>query len=406
MDLRTGFNVPKEKDTMRILVIAPHPFYQERGTPIDVLLVLRVLTARENTHVDLLTYEEGEDVSLPNLTIHRCRKLPGVKDIRPGFSVKKVVSDICLFFKARKLVKNHDFDFVHAGEEAVFIAMHLKRKFGVSFAYDLDSSIAQQMVEKMPSLSAFSRMFNWFESRAIQSSLINFPVCNALADLCEKNGSEKTVTLHDISQLDHSSADHSDLLRSEIDVAPDDVLFLYIGNLESYQGIDLLLESFQVALKKADNLKLAIIGGKEDNIQHYREMAAALQISENVFFLGPRPFENLAAYLSGATVTVCPRIRGINTPMKVFPFMHSGKPMLATDLKTHNQILTSNEAFLAAANPEDFGEAMVEIARDKELREKIGRNGKRFIEENHTFEAHEERLNDAYDWVEQQLREM
>jgi glycosyltransferase involved in cell wall biosynthesis len=284
--------------------------------------------------------------------------------------------------------------------------MYLKKRFDIPFAYDLDSSIAQQMVEKMPSLTPLSRLFNWAESKAIQSSLINFPVCNALADLCEQNGSDKTVTLHDISQLNHNTTDNADLLRSEIDVDPDDVLFLYIGNLESYQGIDLLLESFQVALKKADNLKLAIIGGKNDNIQHYREMAEELQISESVFFLGPRPFENLAAYLSGATVTVCPRIKGINTPMKVFPFMHSGKPMLATDLRTHNQILSSNEAFLASANPDDFGNAMLEIARDKELREKIGRNGKRFIEENHTFQAHEKRLNHAYDWVEKQLKEM
>ena len=52
---------------MKILLLAPHPFYQERGTPIDVYLVLRVLSERPDTQVDLLVYNEGKDVSLPNL---------------------------------------------------------------------------------------------------------------------------------------------------------------------------------------------------------------------------------------------------------------------------------------------------------------------------------------------------
>ena len=44
---------------MKILLLAPHPFYQERGTPIDVHLVIRVLSERLNTEIDLLVYNEG-----------------------------------------------------------------------------------------------------------------------------------------------------------------------------------------------------------------------------------------------------------------------------------------------------------------------------------------------------------
>ena len=60
---------------MRILLLAPHPFFQNRGTPIDVLLVLKVLVERENTHVDLVVYNEGEDVELPNLKTYRTPSL-------------------------------------------------------------------------------------------------------------------------------------------------------------------------------------------------------------------------------------------------------------------------------------------------------------------------------------------
>lgn len=386
---------------MRVLVLAPHPFYQDRGTPIDVHLVLRVLSERPDTRVDVLVYHEGEDVDLPDVRIHRIRRLPGLDGIRPGFSVKKLISDVLLFFKAWALVRRNDYDLIHAGEEAVFFAMLFKRVHGIPFAYDLDSSIAQQLVEQKPRLEVFSGLFEWMEREAIQDSLINFPVCNALADLCREKGSKKTVTLHDISQLD--DPDDADATRLEGEVDVEGTVFLYVGNLAPYQGVGLLLESFRAALERERALTLVIVGGSAESIDRYRTEADRLGVAGRTFFLGPRPFEELGDYLASADVLVCPRTRGINTPMKIFPYLHSGKPVLATDLRTHNQILTDEEAYLAPAEPPDFAEGMLELARDPALRERLGRAGRAFVERNHTFEAHRERLNDAYDWIEGEL---
>ena len=387
---------------MRILVLAPHPFYQDRGTPIDVLLVLRVLTQRASTQVDVLTYHEGESVELPNLRLIRIPSPPGIKNVRPGFSVKKLICDFLMFFKAWFLVRQNRYDIIHAGEEAVFFARFFKKWYGIPYAYDLDSSIAQQLVEKKPSLRFLSKNFDRLERNAIQGSLINFPVCNALADLCEANGSPKTVTLHDISQLNHASIDDPGMLKREVDV--EGTVFLYIGNLERYQGIDLLLEGFSLAAKKTSDIHLIIVGGVPEDIQSYQEKANRLGIAEQTYFLGPRPFDQLGNLLSGADVLVCPRIKGINTPMKIFPYLHSGKPVLATDLNTHNQILTSNEAYLAAADPEGFSKGILDLANDATLCERLGENGQAFVEKNHTFSAYQERLNNAYDWIEGKLR--
>lgn len=386
---------------MRVLMLAPHPFYQDRGTPIDVYLVLRVLSERPGTTVDVVTYHEGEDVDLPSVQLHRSRRLPGLDGIRPGFSMKKVVADALLFCKAWSLVRENDYDLIHAGEEAVFFAMFFKQAYGIPYAYDLDSSIAQQLVEQKPYLDVFGELFDWTERQAIQGSLINFPVCNALANLCRESGSRKTVTLHDISQLDDPDEADPERLRQEID--PEGPVFLYVGNLEPYQGIDLLLESFQVAQRQEPALTLVIIGGSSEDIDHYRTRASELEIGKNTEFLGPRPFEHLGDYLAGADVLVCPRSEGINTPMKIFPYLHSGRPVLATDLRTHNQILTDEEAFLAPADPEGFAEGLLELARDPLLRDRLGENGRAFVERNHTFDAHRERLDEAYEWIEENL---
>lgn len=386
---------------MNVLVLAPHPFFQNRGTPIDVLLVLRVLATRKKTAIDLLVYNEGENIDLPNLRTFRTPSIKLTQDIHPGFSYKKLLADIFLFLRAWRLVHVNRYDLIHAGEEAVFFAMFFKMFYNIPYVYDLDSSIAQQMVEKLPLLRIFAGIFNRLEGLAIRQSLANLPVCNALADLCQKHRSRKTVVLHDISQLKNPDAPKSGKLISKL--GTDQLILLYCGNLERYQGIDLLLDSFAIACRKTNKVDLIIIGGVPKELEYYKEKAKKLNIDHKTHFLGSKPFEQLEEFLAEADILVAPRIKGINTPMKVFPYLHSGKAVLLTDLYTHNQIITNQEAYLAPSDPEGFAEAILRLAEDNELREKLGRNGRRFVEKNHTFEAHSNRLNRAYDWIEKQL---
>jgi glycosyltransferase involved in cell wall biosynthesis len=371
---------------MRVLVLAPHPYFQVRGTPIDLDLVLRVLSARSDVEVDVVVYNEGEDRHFRNIRLHRIPDLPFLRGVRPGFSVRKLACDAFLFARAWSLMRRR-YDVVHAGEEAVFMAMVFKWLYGVPYLYDLDSSIAQQMVEKLPFLRPLRGLFNWMESRAIRGALFALPVCDALADLCRRQGAKRVMTLHDISLLADPHAPQTGCLKEELGIKG--TLMLYAGNLEAYQGVDLLLESFAIALRATQGVDLAIIGGTPREIVAYREMAGGLGIEKNTHFLGPRPLEELNRSLAEADILVSPRIRGINTPMKVFPYLHSGRAVLATDLPTHSQILTPEVAMLAAPTPDGFAEAIVRLTEDAEA--------------NHTFQAHTRRLNEIYDFVKSRL---
>ena len=60
---------------MRILFLAPHPFYKDRGTPIADLQMLKALSEKENTFVDCLVFHIGSDIKLPKINIHRIPKI-------------------------------------------------------------------------------------------------------------------------------------------------------------------------------------------------------------------------------------------------------------------------------------------------------------------------------------------
>jgi glycosyltransferase involved in cell wall biosynthesis len=386
---------------MRILVLAPMPFFQVRGSPIDVDILVRALSMRPDTRIDLSVYGEGEDRAYPHLAIHRAAMPPLVRGIRPGFSFKKLLCDVPLFFKVWSLVRRNRYDVIHATEEGAFIGLFFRIFYGIPYVYDLDSSIAQQLVESRPWLRPAMPLFDALEGLAVRFALAAAPVCNALHDRCVAFGARKVVTLHDISQLQNPDAPRTDSLAKE--VGAEGLIMLYAGNLEPYQGVDLLLEAFALAARETNGIDLVVVGGIPKHIEDYRQKAADLGIAERAHFLGPRPIEVLDRYLADSDILVAPRIRGINTPMKVFAYLHSGRPVLVTDLPTHSQVLTREVAMLAHARPAPFAEAILHLERDPELRERLGREGRAFVEGNHTFESHKRRVDKLYDWIEAEL---
>jgi glycosyltransferase involved in cell wall biosynthesis len=181
------------------------------------------------------------------------------------------------------------------------------------------------------------------------------------------------------------------------------LVMMYVGNLEEYQGIDLLLESFALVLKNTDLIDLVIIGGQASDIQKYEKTSRHLQIEQRVHLLGPKPVGHLAEYLSQADILVSPRIKGENTPMKIYSYLHSGKALLATRLATHTQVLDSRIAALADPFPDAFSKAMLRLVEDETLRMDLGKAGKTLIEEKHTYTAFRKKMFSLFDWLEMEV---
>ena len=372
-----------------ILVLAPQPFFQNRGTPIAVKLLVEELVAL-NYDVHLLVFHEGEDLDIPGVHIHRTPSIWGVHNIPPSISWKKIVCDVLMFFKGLSLLRQYNFKLVHAVEESVFLAMVYKLLFGKQYIYDMDSSLAQQLVEKMAFLKPFSSLFQLFEKAAIKGSCGVVAVCGALEEIALAHAPEKhVIRLEDISFLDHASV-VGDNLREKYQISGP--LMLYVGNLEGYQGINLLFEGFRLASDRGCRGNIVIIGGSESAIAEYREVACKLDIDKNVYFCGPRPIEKLGHYLAQADILLSPRDQGNNTPMKLYSYLDSGKAILATDLLTHTQVLTSEFACLVPPTPEGMATGIARLLGDSALTKSLGQKGRRVAREKFSLKNYRKKL--------------
>jgi glycosyltransferase involved in cell wall biosynthesis len=382
---------------MNVLVLAPQPFYEDRGTPIAVDLMLQGLSKR-GEKVDVLTYHVGRDVRYEGINMYRTRNISFIKQIPPGFSGKKLVCDVFMVTQALKMVLRKRYHYIHAVEEAVFIALLIKLIFKIPYIYDMDSSMAQQMLEKYPIFfKPLAPILNFFEGIAIRHAKAVVPVCDALSKDIARYQPGKVVILRDISLLKPVPNGQVEDLKSRLGL--DGPMMMYVGNLESYQGIDLLLESFSLALDKSSNAALVVIGGKPEDIHKYQSRAVEMGIGGKVHFLGPKPVEKLSAYLSQADILVSPRIKGNNTPMKVYSYLDSGKALLATNLPTHTQVLNDDVAVLVEPSPKVFSDGVLRLLENRGLRNKLGKNGKRLVAEKHNLVVFQNSLNMLYDWL-------
>jgi len=373
---------------MRILVVAPQPFYQERGTPIATRLLLEALQAAGHS-VDVLTYHVGEDPKLPGVRVFRAPAVPFVHDVPIGFSVRKLLCDLALLWRLFTLTRRRRYDVLHAVEEAVFLTLLVRAfagsrstlgtdkldRLGCRVVYDMDSSLAEQLVGKYAALRFVDGVLRRFERLAIARSDLVLAVCNDLATRARGYATHTPIdVVEDVSLLGNggTKGETENLRRG---LLYGELLVLYVGNLEHYQGVDLMLDA--IAKLESPPMKFVAVGGNHEAVVVYRRRVAELGLGGQVSFIGSRPLDQLGPLLEQADVLVSPRLQGHNTPMKLYSSLAAGKAVLATRIRSHTQVLSDEDALLVEPTPTAVARGLDSLLRSPLLRERLALSARR-----------------------------
>src|SRR5437867_3292305 len=383
---------------MRILMIAPEPFFEPRGTPFSEYHRIRALLELGHT-VDLVTYPFGRDVAMPGLRVFRCARPPFIRNVRIGPSPAKIPLDLTLTVTALRRAMRDRYDAVHSHEEGSFIGVLLASVLGIPHLYDMHSSLPQQLTNFDYSRSrTLAALFGWMERFVIRRSRVVIVICPRLEDVVRGiDAAVPSVLIENApGSGDAPTAGSGVAVRAALGLDATSPLILYTGTFEAYQGLDLLFASMRRVMLERPDARLVLAGGRPEQIAAARAQAETAGIAAVTVFAGQRPAEEIPAYLDAADVLVSPRSTGVNTPLKIYQYLRSGRPIVATRLVTHTQVLSDETAILADPTPSAFGSGILTALDDRHRAAVVARHARELAETKYSEKAYLERTRDAY----------
>jgi glycosyltransferase involved in cell wall biosynthesis len=371
-------------------MIAPEPFFEPRGTPFSEFHRIRALIDLGHT-VDLVTYPFGADVSLPGLRIFRCLRPPFLRHVGIGPSLAKIPLDAAITLTAIRRVMSERYDAVHSHEEGSFIGVLLASMLGAPHLYDMHSSLPQQLSNFAFSQSRLLRgAFTWMECFVIRRSRVVIVICPHLAETVRAIDTVvPTILIENAPGSGDAPTEGSGTaVRRGHGLAPGTPMVLYTGTFEAYQGLDLLFEAAAFVKAKRPDARFVLAGGRPEQVAAAQRNAARAGVEDVVIFAGQRPAEEIPSYLDAADVLVSPRSTGTNTPLKIYQYLRSGCPIVATRLLTHTQVLDDGVSFLTAATPEAFAGGILEAIGDQAKAREVGARARQLAETKYSYESY------------------
>jgi len=374
---------------MHILMIAPEPFFEPRGTPFSEFHRIRALTVLGHS-VDLVTYPFGRDVDLKGLRIYRSMRPPFIRRIGIGPSWAKVPLDLALAITACRKARSGKYDAVHSHEEGGVLGVLLARWLGVPHLYDMHSSLPQQVTNfAYASGGWLAKVLGWSERLMIRRSQAVIVICPDLEETVRAVDRAVPVVLIENAPGSGQAPERGSgaAVRQALGLSVDTPVVLYTGTFEAYQGLDLLFDAMKLVAGRRDDVRLVLVGGEAAQVERAKARVAALGLGSAVIFTGQRPADEVPSYLDAATLLVSPRSTGTNTPLKIYQYLRSGRPIVATRLRTHTQVLSDDTAFLAEPTPEGFAGAVLEALGDPSRAAAVGDAARALADRKYTDEA-------------------
>ena len=363
-----------------VLVVAPQPFYEDRGTPIAVRYLLQALSELGYS-VDLVAFPVGRHIDIPNVSIYRVANPLGFRSVQIGFSFRKLFLDGLLFWKIRSILRVRKYHYVHAVEEAAIIVACAQGPSHVPVVYDMASSLPEQLA-KLPlgNLGIVRTVLDSIERWVINR--VDYVICSGglLPHVRKVTGNKKASEWWFPMIADTFNKEESDTFREEMKIGPNEFLFVYIGSFAEYQGIQIVQDAICRILRQGIQAKFLLVGATPGELEGIRT-AFGNFIGTRVWVKERIARENVPKILGTADFLISPRLFGANVPLKIFEYMGTGKPILASDVPAHHTVLDESRAIFFQNTAQDLARAITDLVQNKDKAKCLAESSRNYAKE-------------------------
>ncbi len=289
--------------------------------------------------------------------------------VRNNFKIKKIPSiDLVMFGKLGFLIQTFSF-----AECVSWYALF--KKTDIIYSRDEVPAFYLALFKSNVYWEAHTSKYNFFIRKMLNRLKGLVVISNGLREFYEKKGvsSDKIHVAPDGVDLEAFTVSLSkENCRKKLDLPLDKKIVMYAGHLYKWKGVHVLARAVSFLEKNA----LAVfVGGTEKDIKEFKKIYGSYK---NILIIGKKPYEEIPFYLKAADVLVLPNSsesdisRLYTSPMKLFEYMASSIPIVASDLPSIREVLNKDNSILVESdNPEKLAQGIRMLISDTDLSNKL-----------------------------------
>jgi len=357
---------------MKILVIAPTPFFADRGTHIRILEEALALEKRGH-QITIATYHIGRNIDndvQTHIDVRRIRRLLfWYHKLEAGPDWQKILLDIMLVRKAFNLARTQKPDIIHGHlHEGVLIGWIVKtclfwRK--MKLVADFHGSLTKEM-ESHSYLnggilkSIFKRVEKFVDNlgdAAITSSLENTEEIRKL----RKDGEVETV-LDGVNLKYYETLSTREQLKKELELPLDKTIVTYTGAMVMNKGIQYLLDAIPQVLEKTSNVYFIIAGFPIEGVEKF---VKDKNLGEHVRIVSPLDYFFLPKLLKASDIGVDPKDSRVSQASgKILQYMAAGLAIVCFDRPNNREYLADGGVYATDISSQALAQAIIDTIND------------------------------------------
>jgi 1,2-diacylglycerol 3-alpha-glucosyltransferase len=364
---------------MRVALVVAGPFPALRGS--QVLVGQLALGLRER----------GHEVSLVSYGARRGR--------RPGLRPARVVLDAVLVARLWRHVRRRQIDVIHAHNyEAAIAGLMVGRLTGRPVVYHGHSAMAEELptyVSGRLGRALLGRVGHLLDTQVPRRADFCIAVTPELGEHLRRGGvAQRALACIEPTPV---PAEVREAVPTPGPAAgdPGRGLVCYAGNLDGYQNLAFLLETFRAVRAEEPNARLLLLTHSDARAEARRLEAGDL-LGPGVEIRQARSYDEVRMHLAGADVAVLPRAERSGFPMKLLNYMAAGKAIVACAGSAKGLADGVSGRVVPDGDAAAFASAVVGLLRDPAGRARLGAAARRAVEGPEAWEHVLDRIESIY----------
>jgi len=375
---------------MRILGIAPTPFFADRGCHMRILGEVQALQRRGH-EVLIVTYHLGRDIEgVPSL---RTREVGWYQKLEAGPALGKFYLDWLLWRETIKAIKSFRPDVIHGHlHEGALIGLMARRLAGsrAPVVFDVQGSLTKELdsygwLNKAPFVRPMFRAVEKIITRWSEQSVgSNLAVSEFLQGEMGLSG-DRVCTIIDGVHMGFFDGTGRQDLKQALGIAEGRPVVAYTGALLSSKGVDNFFQAIPHVLAQQPEAFFLVVGYP---VEESRALVEKLGVADSVLFVGRVDYFELPDYLKIADVAVDPKVDAAGEASgKIINYMGAGLPVACFDHANNRVFLGDTGAFAPEPTPRGLAQAILELLNDPQARAAKGAAARERVEQEFSWEA-------------------